>query len=56
MAAATTVAIIGAGVGAALSFSQASQARRAQRKADKDAARFLADARSKAEKDSDRRI
>lgn len=51
MAAATTVAIIGAGVGAALSFSQASQARRAQRKADKDAARFLADARKKAEKD-----
>lgn len=51
MAAATTVAIIGAGVGAALSFSQASQARKAQRSADRDAARFLADARKKAEKD-----
>jgi len=51
MGVATSIAVGSAIVGAGLSFNQAANARRAQRKADADAARYLADARKKAEKD-----
>jgi len=51
MGVATSIAVGSAIIGAGLSFNQAANARRAQRKADADAARYLADARKKAEKD-----
>ena len=47
----TAVAIGSAVVGGVMSFSQAAAARNAKEQADSDAAAFLADARSKAEKD-----
>jgi hypothetical protein len=47
----TAVAIGSAVVGGTMSFTQAAAARNARDKADRDAARFLADARGKAEKD-----
>jgi len=47
----TAVAIGSAVLGGTMSFTQAAQARNARDKADRDAARFLADARGKAEKD-----
>lgn len=47
----TAITVGSALVGAGLSFNQAKNARRAQTKADADAAKFLASARSRAEKD-----
>ena len=47
----TALAVGTAVVGAGMSFQQAAQARRNQRKADADAAKYLADARTKAQKD-----